>query len=84
MAQVGVFVLEDVLRWTYAVTWEGITTSPQTVRGTVVALNYKGAVRKAVRDAASQKPKGTRFQSVLVLVDKDVPYDAQEGLGDAV
>ncbi len=58
------------MEWNYAVTWESLINPPITIRGTIEASNYKAAVGKAVRVAAKLKPGRTRFQSLVVLIDK--------------
>ena len=56
----------------YAVTFEHPTNAPLTVSGSIQASNPARSVYLAVRDARS-RAKGVRWNSLVVLIDKDGP-----------
>jgi hypothetical protein len=63
-------------RWIYAVTFECPDTKPpETVRGVVSGRLAHTAASRAVREAFKARA-GRTWESILVLLEKDYPEDA--------
>jgi len=60
----------EEMRYSYVVSYESDTQPVETVRGEFEAGGGDGSLRQGAREACAHWPKGRKFRSVVIVVER--------------